>query len=183
MPKDNFISFPITRLNHTELEQFLSTSITVMEKTNTQLAEVPKIESLYTTLQTDLAVYGEALHQIQAVSNKDLVQADKKLGRAVRNLITYVDICRDSPNLNKQTNATELYDLVLPYKSLYKENYEKESAGIRSLLTRLDKSPYKEKLNQIGAREFIDNVRTSQQDFYQIYTSYYKHKRAKKPRI
>ena len=182
MPKTHVIFLTLARLNHIELEQFLSTSMTVMDKANIKLTDHSKIQLICTKLQKELTTYGEYIHQAQPVSSKELLAADKKRGRAVRNLILYFDICRDSPNATKQANATELYELVLPFKTIYKENYEKESASIRSLLMRLEKAPYKEKLNQIGGREFIENVKNSQQDFYQIYTNYTKHKKVEKTR-
>lgn len=172
MLKEFFIPLNLNRLSTSEFSQFHSTSLKAIEKTRVKLTEYPKLHQAITRLTNCLALLEPGIKQEKPVTGTDLREADKRRDKDKKNLDMMVEIAKYSRNSTKQAAAIDIAKILSHYKSIHRENYEKQTKHTNQLIQRLEKSPYREKINQIGAMEQVQNLKESQENFYQLYLTY-----------
>lgn len=177
MPTIKSIALPFVRLSNSEVAQFTSTTLKAIEKTKIKLTEHAPVFQCTTSISKALTAFEEALNPDQSVSATALAKADKNRTVDARNILLQVKLAQFSRLDHKKAAASDLLTVLAPFNNLYKEKYEKKTSLIRTTVARLDKSPYKEKINLVGAKEWVDNLKMSQEEFYQLYLTYAKHKK------
>lgn len=172
----------INSLPNPTLNQFIATSLSALENATAAFDNQEQAALLVQKLKAEQETFNRLLHQEKTVSGTDLVRADKLRGTDLRNLFLQAKIHQHSRLANKKAAADDLVVFLTPYRSVYKENYEKETSAINSVLSRLEKSPYREKIALLGAKELVENLKQSQANFYQLYLNYSKYKRQEQTR-
>lgn len=180
MPNKKQVPLYLKSLTNAEVAQFNMTTIRAIEKTQANFEDFPMILSCVSKIREALQLYEELLHQEKPVSSKELKEADKKRDIDYRNLSWQIIIAQSSRNVNKKAVADELFQLLNQFKGATKQNYEGQTAYIRTLLGRLEAKTFKDKINQIGAREVVDNLKNSQEEFYKLYLDYSKYQKKTK---
>lgn len=177
MPTMTSVTVPFIRLSNSEVAQFTSTTLKAIEKTKVKLSEHAPVHQCTTKISKALTAFEDALNQDQLVTAKDIAKADKLRTVDTRNILLQVKLAQSSRLDNKKAAANDLATALAPFKNLYQEKYEKKTSLIRTMIARLEKSPYKEKVSLVGAKEWVDNLKLSQEEFYQLYLTYAKNKK------
>lgn len=172
MLKEFFIPLNLNRLSTSEFSQFNTTTLKSIEKTRIKLTEHPKVNQAVSRLNNSLLLLEPGIKQEKPVTGKDLREADKKRDRAKKHLEMTIEVAKHSRNDNKRAAALEIDRILVNYKFIHRENYEKQTKHMNQLIQRLEKSPYREKINQIGANEQVQNLKENQENFYQLYLTY-----------
>ena len=96
-------------------------------------------------------------------------EADAMRDKDIQALFSNIKAYKNSCIHEKREAYQVLNKLFQGYKDLPTANYEKETALLKNLFDKLAQPYYYQHLSQVNALEFLENLKASQAQFYQIY--------------
>lgn len=172
MLETHIVPINLNRLSLSEFSQLMTTSLRALEQKGVKLEDFPHIEGAIKRLEASLPKLDVGIKQEKPVTGTDLRQADRVRAQDLKHIFMMVSIALASRKAEKREAAQELDKLLQHYRQVSRDNYEKESKHINQLLNRLASQSYREKISQVGIEEQVNNLKASQEIFYQLYLTH-----------
>lgn len=154
------------RLQYLETGQFIIRFLTDFESLNLDPATDPEFKNLYDSLKTQSPIYDEALMQVRAKTESELLIAqddirDKKLATLRR----AVGVYRYSDEPAEQSAYNLLRILLSVYKKIEVANFEAETLGLSNLVAELRSATYSFEVKTLGLTVHVNNLETANNNF------------------
>lgn len=114
-----------------------------------------------TAFDADLALMKDLVNQSHiSDETAQLLEVDKQRDSLVVYFTTSVTQATKSPVSSQKTAAQSLYNVVKPYVGIYKSANQQETQQIEGLLVDMDKEENKTKVETLGLKPVLEELRT-----------------------
>ncbi|MGT2907292.1 DUF6261 family protein [Streptococcus dentiloxodontae] len=164
------VPLAISRLSTLESSQCIAHTLDAFSKQKLDFSTDKRLQTLIDRLQTALPQYEKSIKQEKATPlTMTIKEADAIRDHDIQALFSIIKVYKNSRIEEKQAAYKALNKLFQGYKGIKTANYEKETALLKNLFEKLAQPNYMDYLKQLNATEFLENLKASQDQFYQIY--------------
>jgi hypothetical protein len=159
-------SLNITRLQYLESGQFIIRFLTDFQSQNLDPNSDPEFKTLYDSLAAQSPIYDNALMQIRAKAESELLMAQDEIrDKKVITLRRAVNVFQHS-DVAEEQSAFKLLKIVLQtYADIERENFEAESLGLDNLVAELRKPLHAPAVATLGLTTHVNNLETANATF------------------
>lgn len=164
------VGTPIHHFQLPEFTQFISSSLANLSKKEISLGDDIIVTTQIAKLKQQLPELEKLIKLEKSAANSlTASQADKTRDNALTAFFQTVKAGTKHPNAGKQAAAKSLFELIKTYNGIQKENYEKETALVTSLLAKLASDPYQEHVETLDLADYVKGIKSSQDIFYDVF--------------
>lgn len=166
------ITLTLSRLSNPDLAQFIVRSLDDLEKSGIRYTTDENIVSLINQLKTQHSPFQKSIEQVRA-SDKTvaLAKADRLRDEAFKAFGAGLNAFRYNSTEAEQAAYASLKLLHKQYKPSTGRNYEAQTVLFVNFLEKLATAPYKEQVNTLGLKRFVDRLIEANRSFDQLYAS------------
>lgn len=155
-----------TKLQYLETGQFIIRFLTDFESLNLDPATDAEFKILHDSLKTQSPVYDEALMQIRAKAETELLIAQDDIrDKKIATLRRAIGVYRYSDEPAEQSAHNLLKILLTVYKNIETTNFEAESLGLSNLVAELRNNTYLPAVQALALAVHVNNLETANNNF------------------
>lgn len=163
------VSLQTKHVSKEDLEYLVDASLALLASKQLSLEEDQSLKAAVDCLKEARATYGQSQEQDQPKDSQRLSDLDRQRDLDYADLKLYLKSQLRHRQPNRQEAAKQLFDLLEVYKEVLTKPQAEQSAGMKALLKQLEERDNRNRLTLVGAMDFYNQLKSSQERFDAAY--------------